>query len=175
MTDRPRLHRDARAGVERVVVWLVALAVVAGVGGAVGVSGPEIRREVPDTEFAITFDEETRTVVVEHVGGDAITDRTTRRLSVVVRDASTGRTANATWVSDTPGPTTRGQGYPVERGDAFAVDDPAVDANDDEDYFDADAIVGFHLAANDSVRVVWEGSRFGGPPRIATLANATLG
>ncbi|MFB6150411.1 MAG: hypothetical protein ABEJ40_01265 [Haloarculaceae archaeon] len=175
MTNAPRLHRDDRAGVERVAVWLVALLVVGGVAGSVVAVAGDVRRPTPDAAFAVAFDAENGTVTVEHAGGQRITDRTTRRLAVVLTDASADATAEVVWASDPAGPVERGTGYPVEAGDALAIDDPRVDADGDGNYLDAAASVGFHLAANDSVRVVWAGNRRGGATRTATLANATLG
>jgi hypothetical protein len=170
-----RFGGDTRAGIERVVVWLVALAVVAAIAGSVLYLADDLRRDAPDTDFSVSFDEETRTVTVTHAGGDAITDRVTERLAVVLEDESTGATANVTWVRDTRGPTTTGFGYPVSQGETLTVDDPTVDADGDGNFHDADRSVGLHLAENDTVRVVWTGNRQGGPARTVTLANATLG
>lgn len=174
MTDTRGLLADTRAGLERAAVWLVTLAVLAGVVGSVVYVAEDVRREVPDTDFEVVFDEETRTVTVEHAGGDPITDRVTERLVVEVVDADGETTATAVWASDIQGPTSRGTGYPVEEGDALAVDDPAVDANDDGNFHDADASVGIRLSAGDTVRVVWTGNRQGGPTRTVTLAEATV-
>jgi len=175
MTTARRLHGDTRGGVERVAVWLVALAVVAGTVGSVAYLADDVRRDTPDAAFAVSFDGDTHTVTVEHAGGDAITDRVTRRLSVVVADADGPTAAKVAWARDAPGPVTRGEGYPVRPGETLTVDDPAVDADGDGSSHDADATVGFRLGANDSVRVVWEGARRGGTVRTVTLANATLG
>jgi len=166
---------DTRGGVERGVVWLVALGVVAAITGSVVYYAEDVRRDAPDAEFDVSFDEETRTVTVEHAGGDAVTDRVTRRLTVVVADESAGTNETVLWAGDTPGPTERGVGYPVSAGDRLTVDDPTVDADGDENFHDATASVGFHLADGDSVRVVWTGNRQGGPVQSVTLANETLG
>lgn len=173
---RPTLAGDQRAlRLERPVAWLVTLVVVAAVVGSVVLYAEDVRRTSPDADFAVSFDEETRTVAVEHAGGQAITDRTTERLTVVLVDESAGTTSTVTWASDTRGPTSRGTGYPVVPGDAIEIDDPTVDADGDENVFDADATVGFALEAGDTVRVVWTGNRQGGDARTVVLANATLG
>jgi hypothetical protein len=175
MTSGRRVGGDERAGVQRPVVWVVVLAVTAAAAGSVALFADEVRRDVPDTEFEFAFDEETRTVTVEHAGGQAITDRTTKNLALVFEDASAGTTSRVVWVSDVGGPIERGFDYPVEAGDTFSVDDPAVDADGDENALDADGSVGFAFESGDRVRVVWTGSRFGGSVRTVTLANATVG
>ena len=166
MTSGRRVGGDERAGVQRPVVWVVVLAVTAAAAGSVALFADEVRRDVPDTEFEFAFDEETRTVTVEHAGGQAITDRTTKNLALVFEDASAGTTSRVVWAGDVGGPIERGFDYPVEAGDTFSVDDPAVDA---------DGSVGFAFESGDRVRVVWTGSRFGGSVRTVTLANATVG
>jgi len=174
MTDTRGLLTSARARTGRAVVWLVTLAIVAGTVGSVVYVAEDLRRTAPETDFEVAFDEETRTVTVEHADGDPITDRVTERLVVEVVDADGETTATAVWASDIQGPTSLGTGYPVEEGDALAVDDPAVDANDDGNFHDADASVGIRLSGGDTVRVVWTGNRQGGPTRTVTLAEATL-
>ena len=174
MTGPNRFAADRRAGVERGVVWLLALAIVAGTVGSVFYVAEDLRRDSPDADFDISFDEETRTVTVEHAGGDPITDRVTDRLTVELVDADGPTSETVTWASDVQGPTDRGTGYPVAPGDAIAVDDPTVDANDDGNFHDADASVGFPLGGGDEVRVVWDGNRQGGPTRTVTLANVTI-
>jgi hypothetical protein len=170
-----RWFTDERGGLQRSVIWLVVLAVAAAAAGSVVLFADDVRRDVPDSEFAFSFDEETQTVTVEHAGGQAITDRTTQRLVLVLEDASAGTTSRVVWVSDVGGPIERGFDYPVEAGDAFSVDDPTVDADGDENVLDADGSVGFSFDAGDTVRVVWTGSRFGGSVRTVTLASATVG
>jgi hypothetical protein len=170
---RSGLGGDERGGVERWVVWLVAAAGVAGLVGSVAYLDDELRRDSPDADFSVAFDAETGTVTVEHAGGDSIADRTTERLSVVVLDSSTGTSAETVWVSDSPGATKRGAGYPVAPGDSLTVDDPSVDSNGDGNYLDAERSAGFYLESGDSVRVVWTGS-MRGAERTVTLANATL-
>lgn len=172
----PSLLADERAiSLERPVVWLVVLVAVAAIVGSVVVLSEDVRRDAPDTEFAVSFDGETRTVMVEHAGGDTITDRVTEELAVVVVDQSAGTSSRVVWASDSDGPTKRGMGYPVEQGDALTIDDPTVDADGDENFHDADASVGFQLESGDTVRVVWTGSRHGGPAQNVTLADATIG
>lgn len=166
---------DERAGIERIVIWVVTLAVVAGTVGSVVYLAEDVRRDAPDSDFDVSFDEETRTVAVEHAGGEAITDRVTERLAVVVVDESAGSTTDVTWASDADGPFNRGAGYPVSPGDSLTIDDPTVDADGDENFHDADASVGFPLESGDSVRVVWSGDRQGGTAQNVTLANETLG
>ncbi len=161
-----RWFTDERGSLQRLAVWLVVLAVAAAAAGSVVLFADEVRRDVPDSEFAFSFDEETQTVTVEHAGGQAVTDRTTQRLVLVFEDASAGTTSRVVWVSDVGGPIERGFDYPVEAGDAFSVDDPTVDA---------DGSVGFSFDAEDTVRVVWTGSRYGGSVRTVTLASATVG
>ena len=173
MTRGRGLVGDERGGVERWVVWLVALAVVGGLVGSVAFLGDELRRDSPGADFSVAFDAENSTLTVEHAGGDAVVDRTTQRLSVVVRDASTGRNESVVWVSDAPGATKRGVGYPIRSGDSLTVDDPSVDSNGDGSYLDAERSVGFYLESGDSVAVVWTGS-MRGTTRTAALANATL-
>lgn len=174
MSRSTGFRADERAlGVERPAVWLVALVAVAAIAGSVALYAEDVRRETPDAGFDVAFDEETRTVTVEHAGGDAVADRTTEELAVVLVDATGETTERVVWVSDAEGPTKRGAGYPVRTGDAIAVDDPRVDADGDGNYHDADATVGFYLEAGDEVRVVWTGARRG-PTRTVTLANATL-
>ncbi|MEF8851097.1 MAG: hypothetical protein V5A44_12585 [Haloarculaceae archaeon] len=170
-----RRFADERGGLQRPVVWLVVLVVAAAAAGSVVLFADEVRRDVPNSEFAVSFDEETRTVTAEHAGGQAITDRTTRRLVLVFEDASAGTTSRVVWVSDVGGPIKRGFDYPVEAGDSFSVDDPTVDADGDENVLDADGSVGFSFDSGDTVRVVWTGSRLGGSARTVTLANATIG
>jgi len=174
MADLSRLADDERAGVERVAVWLVTLAVVAAVVASVVYLAEDVRRPTPDADFDVSFGADTHTVTVEHAGPEPITDRVTRELVVEVVDEDAGTTA-VTWVSDVPGPTSRGLDYPVEPGDALTVDDPTVDADGDGDFHDADRSVGTPLDAGDTVRVVWTGNRQGGTARTVTLANATLG
>lgn len=164
---------DERGGVERWVVWLVALAVVGGLVGSVVYLDDELRRDSPGADFSTSFDAETGTMTVEHAGGDAITDRTTERLSVVVLDGSAGTSESVVWVSDSPGTTERGAGYPIRPADSLTIDDPSVDSDGDGSYLDAERSVGFYLESGDSVRVVWTGS-MRGTTQTVTLANATL-
>jgi len=175
MTGGRRFGGDERGGVQRLVIWVVVLAVAAAAAGSVALFADEVRRDVPDSEFEFAFDEETRTVTVEHAGGQAITDRTTKNLTLAFEDASAGTASRVVWVSDVGGPIERGFDYPVEQGDTFSVDDPTVDADGDENVLDADRSVGFSFESGDRVRVVWTGSRFGGDVRTVTLANATIG
>jgi len=174
MTDSRMLATDTRAGAERAAVWLVALAVVAGTVGSVVYVAEDLRRDSPEADFEISFDEEARIIAVEHAGGDAVTDRVTERLLVEVVDSDGETTATVTWASDILGLSSRGTGYPVEAGDVLTVDDPSIDSNDDGNFHDADESVGFHISGGDTVRVVWEGNRQGGPTRTVTLAEATL-
>ena len=160
---------------ERAAVWLLTLALVAAVAGSVVLVADEVRRTTPETGFSVSFDNETRTVTVAHAGGDPTTDRVTRQLAVVLVDESADTTSTVVWASDDPGPTDRGTGYPVEPGDTLTIDDPTVDADGDENFHDAAATVGFHIATDDTVRVVWTGNRQGGQARTVTLANATVG
>ncbi|QPV62364.1 hypothetical protein I7X12_16715 [Halosimplex litoreum] len=168
-----RLVGDERGGVERWVVWLVALAVVGGLVGSVVYLDDELRRDSPGADFSVSFDSQTGTMTVEHAGGDPIVDRTTERLSLVVLDGSTGTTEEVVWVSDAPGATKRGVGYPVRPGDSLTIDDPRVDSDGDGSYLDAERSVGVYLESGDSVRVVWTGS-MRGTTQTVTLANATL-
>ncbi|MFB6140602.1 MAG: hypothetical protein ABEJ26_09235 [Halosimplex sp.] len=165
---------DERGGVERWVIWLVVLAITVAVVGSVLYFGDELRRDSPGAEFSVSFDAEAGALTVEHAGGDSIVDRTTRSLSVVVLDRSTGNSEEVVWVSDPGGPVKRGGAYPVREGDTLTVDDPSVDSNGDGSYLDAERSVGFYLESGDSVRVVWTGS-MRGEVRSVTLANATLG
>jgi hypothetical protein len=174
MTPR-RAGTDERAGLQRPVVWLVVLVVAAAAAGSVVLYADDVRRDVPNSEFVFDFDAETATVTVEHAGGQSITDRTTTNLTLVFEDVSAGTTSRVVWVSDVGGPIKRGFGYPIEDGDSLSVDDPTVDSNGDESVFDADATVGFAFAPEDEVRVVWTGSRYGGPDQTVALANATVG
>jgi len=174
MADR---RRDADRGlldVEYLVVWLVALVVVAGVGGAVVEYGDDVRDSTPDSEFAVSLDQQSWTVTVTHAGGDAVLDRTTHRLSVVLVDASNGTTERFDWARDDRPFADRGSGYPVTEGDTLVIDDPSVDSDGDANYHDAAASVGFHLATDDRVRVEWRGVRRGGKTTTLTLLNATL-
>lgn len=168
------LLADTRARIERVAIWVLTLAVLAGIVGSVVFFAEDLRRDEPEADFAVSFDEETRTVTVEHAGGEAITDRVTERLVVEIVDADGPTTATVPWATDIAGPTSRGTGYPVDRGDALTIDDPAFDTDDDGNYHDAEASVGFHLASDDTVRVVWVGNRRGGPTRTVALAEVTL-
>ncbi|QLH84388.1 hypothetical protein [Halosimplex pelagicum] len=172
-SSRSGLVGDERGGVERWVVWLVALAVVGGLVGSVVYLDDELRRDSPGADFSVSFDADAGALTVEHAGGDAITDRTTERLSVAVLDGSTGTSEEVVWVSDSPSATKRGVGYPVRPGDSLTVDDPSVDSNGDGSYLDAERSVGFYLESGDSVRVVWTGS-MRGTTQTVTLANATL-
>lgn len=174
--DRDGLAGNSRAlAVERWVVWLLVLALTVSVVGSVVYFADEFRADNPEADFSVAFDAEAGMLTVEHVGGDSISDRTTRQLSVVVVDGNTGNTESVAWVRDRDGPTKRGAGYPVRSGDSLTVDDPRVDSNGDENYLDGDRSVGFYLADGDSVRVVWTGSMRGGEVRSVTLANETLG
>lgn len=164
---------DERGGVERWVVWLLVLAVTVGVVGSVVYFGDALRRDSPDADFSVSFDSEAGALTVEHSGGDSISDRTTRELSVVVVDANTANRERVVWVADSPGAGKRGLGYPVQSGDSLTIDDPSVDSDGDESYLDGDRSVGFYLESGDSVRVVWEGS-LRGSVRSVTLANATV-
>jgi len=163
------LAGNERGGVERWVVWLVTIVVTVALVGSVVYVGDELRRDSPDAEFAVEFDEEAGALTVEHAGGDAVSDRMTQRLSVAVVDESEGTNETVTWVADDRGPTKRGSGYPVAPGDVLTVDDPSVDADGDGSYLDGDRSVGFYLESGDAVRVVWESSG-----ESVTLANATL-
>lgn len=171
---RGRRFTDERGGLQRPVIWLVVLVVAAAAAGSVVLFADEVRRDVPNTEFDFSFDEETRTVTVEHAGGQTISDRTTKRLVLEFEDTSAGTTSRVVWVSDVGGPIERGFDYPVAAGDTFSVDDPSVDADGDENVLDADGSVGFSFESGDRVRVVWTGSRLGGSVRTVTLANATI-
>lgn len=161
--------------VERLVVWLVAVAVVVAVVGTFVTYGEQWRRDEPRAEFAFAYDEATATLTVEHVSGTPIRDRGTRSLVVQVVDATQGTTTNATWASDADSPfTDRGTGYPVEPGDSLTVDDPSVDADDDGDYLDADASIGVHFETGDEVRVVWTGSLHDGRVETVVLARYAI-
>jgi len=171
---RRRASARALLDAEYLVVWLVALVVVAGVAGAVVEYGDEVRDTTPEADFAVSFDQGTRTLTVTHAGGDAIRDRVTRRLSVVVVDASNGTTERVDWARDGTSFSDRGTGYPVTAGDSLSIDDPAVDADGDNDYHDAAASVGFHLSVEDTVRVEWHGVRRSGQTTTLTLLHAAL-
>jgi hypothetical protein len=171
----PDTHRaDPRAHVERVAVWVLTVAVLAGVVGSVVFFAEDLRRDEPDADFAVSFDDETRTITVEHDGGETISDRVSERLVVEVVDADGPTTARVAWASDRRGPTSRGTGYPVKPGDTITIDDPTVDANEDGNFHDAEASIGLYLSTNETVRVVWEGNRRGGPTRTVTLAETTI-
>jgi hypothetical protein len=174
MTSR-RAGTDERAGLQRPVIWLVVLVVAAAAAGSVVIYADEVRRDTPNSEFEFSFDSETATVTVEHAGGQTITDRTSKNLTLEFVDVSANTTSRVVWVSDVGGPIERGYGYPIEEGDSLSVDDPTVDADGDENVLDAEGSVGFPFESADRVRVVWAGSRFGGPVRTVTLANATVG
>jgi hypothetical protein len=175
MPERRSLVSGTRGlAVERLVVWLVVIAAVAAVAGSIVTVGEDLRRDVPDSDFSVSFDDETATITVEHAGGDPIRDRETRHLAVAVADAETGATDRVTWVTDRDN-SKRGPGYPVDEGDAFTVDDPTVDADGDGNYHDADATVGVALDASDTVRVVWRGTRRSGAVTNVTLDETTLG
>ena len=166
---------DERGGLQRPVIWVLVVLVTAAAAGSVVYFADDVRRDVPDSEFVFDYDSETATVTAQHIGGQAITDRTTKNLTLVFTDASAGTTSRVVWVSDVGGPIERGFGYPIEEGDSFSVDDPSVDSNGDENVLDADGSVGFAFDSGDEVRVVWTGSRLGGRVRTVTLASATIG
>jgi len=170
----PRRGDRALLDVEYLVVWLVALVVVAGVGVAVVQYGDDVRETTADSDFSASLDRGTWTVTVTHAGGDPVVDRTTHRLSVVLVDASNDTTERVDWARDGTGFSDRGSGYPVTAGDTLAIDDPSADADGDGSYHDADATVGFHLETGDAVRVEWRGVRRGGQTTTLTLLNATL-
>jgi len=174
MADSRRDADRALLDAEYLVVWLVALVVVAGVAGAVVEYGDAVRDTTPDSDFSVSLDQESRTVTVTHDGGDAVIDRTTHRLSVVLVDASNGTTERFDWARDDQSFADRGSGYPVTEGDSLVVDDPSVDSDGDGNYHDAEASVGFHLAPDDTVRVEWRGVKRGGKTVTVTLLNATL-
>jgi len=174
MTSR-RAGTDERAGLQRPVIWLVVLVVAAAAAGSVVLYADEVRRDTPNSEFEFAFDSGTATVTVEHVGGQAITDRTTKNLTLEFVDVSANTTSRVVWVSDVGGPIERGYGYPIQAGYSLSVDDPTIDSNGDENVLDAQGSVGFVFAPEDEIRVVWTGSRFGGSVRTVTLANATVG
>jgi hypothetical protein len=176
MRQRGDSSAGARAALdaEYVVVWLVALVVVAGITGAVVAYGDDVRQTTPDSAFVVSFDEDARTLTVAHNGGDAIRDRSTHRLSVVVTDADADVTDRVVWAADETWYADRGSGFPVSEGDSLRIDDPTVDSDGDGNLHDADGTVGFELDANDTVAVEWEGDRRGGKQTTETLLNATL-
>lgn len=170
---RPGL--DDRGGIERAAVWLVVLVLVVGIVGSVVYVSGDLRRDVPESDFATEFDAETATLTLTHADGDGIGDRGTVSLVVEITDADTGATVTVPWAGERVGYSKRGFGFPVREGDAITIDDPTVDADGDGNYHDADASVGIHLSEGDRIRVVWEGSRRTGDVKTVTLANATVG
>ena len=173
--DRRGLAGDRRAlAVERLGVWLLVLVLTVSVVGSVVYFADEFRADNPDADFSVSFDSDAGMLMIQHVGGDSISDRTTEELSVVVVDANTGNSESVAWVRDRDGPTKRGTGYPVRSGDSLTVDDPSVDSDGDQSYLDGDRSIGFYLADGDSVRVVWTGSMRGGDVRSVTVGNETL-
>ena len=178
---RARSHRlapsgtDRRAGVERVVVWFVALAVVAAIVGSVVYLADDIRRETPDSEFSVSLDGETGTLTVEHAGDDPVRDRATTWLRVVVVDGETNASATIQWAGDDTPVSRRGTGFPVNSGDSVQIDDVTADSDGDGSVNDAAATVGFPLSPGDQVGVRWRGAKRSGAQRTVTLTNATLG
>lgn len=167
---RASLSDDERGavGAERVVAWLLAL-LAAGFAVAVVLQPGVIAASPPDATFSGSFDEETGTLQIEHVGGDAIRSGPTSSLVVVVTDADEAGTQNVTWVADESDSLAA---YPVESGDAIAIDDPSVDTDDDGDAFDGNATVGFELDEGDTATVVWRGRPLGAPKEISTVLNS---
>jgi hypothetical protein len=169
---RPRGAID----VERLVIWVVVIVAILAIVGTFVTVGAEWRKDTPDAEFTVDYDDENKTVTVRHAGGDAITDDGTTRLELVFEDVSANRTVRVTWVADNPARVTdRGSGYPVAEGNAFAVDDTEVDSDGDENFADAGATVGFHFTPADRVRVVWTGSLQDANVESVTLAETTIG
>jgi len=176
---RPMADRSAaRASlpVERLVIWLVVVVAVVAITGTYVTHGQAWQRDTPDAEFAVAYDDATKTITVTHDGGAPIRDRGTTTLAVVVTDRSRDAATRIVWVADgTDGSATiLGRDYPVTEGETVTVDDHTVDADGDGNVHDADASVGFPLNASDRVGVVWTGSLRDATDETVTLANATL-
>ncbi|MDS0281259.1 hypothetical protein [Haloarcula onubensis] len=166
MSDRS----DARGAVtvERIAVWGAAALVVAAVAALVG-PGAAFAESTPSTAFEGSYDDASGTVTVTHAGGEALTTGNTDRVALVVTDADNGTATRLYWANES-------RGLPITAGDSFTVDDPSVDADGDGNYLDADGSVGFYLAPDDTVEVVWTGRLTGAPEtRTATLDTFTVG
>lgn len=164
---RASLSDDERGavGAERVVAWFLVILAV-GFAAAVVLQPGVIAASPPDASFSGSFDEETGTLQVQHAGGDAIGDGATSSLVVVVADGDGDATQNVTWVAD----EAEGVGaYPVDSGDAIAIDDPSVDGDGDGNAFDGNATVGFELGDGDTATVVWRGRPLGAPDRVSAV------
>jgi len=151
--------------VERIAVWGAAALAVAAVAALVVGPGADFRTATPTADFEGSYDNATGTVTVTHAGGD---DLTGDAVAVVVTDADTNATTRLLWANEST--------LPLTEGDSIAVDDPRVDANDDGNYLDGDASVGFYLESGDTVDVVWTGRRLGAPEtQTETLGIVTVG
>jgi len=148
-----RDYLRAVLGVERVGAWLVAIVAVAAIATVVTAGVPTVGGP-PAAEFDVAYDNATQQYTVTHGGGDLIDDG--ESLTLTVSDGQ--HTANLTWAGE-GGVTT----FPVRSGDSVSVDDPRVDSDDDGDYFDADATVGFALDGNETITVRWTGRPLGAP------------
>jgi len=161
---------DSRGTVtaERIAVWATAVLAVAALAVLAVGAGAEFRTATPTADFTGSYDDTTGTVTVTHAGGDALTDRNTDSVALAVTDADTNATTRLLWATESA--------LPLSAGDSITVDDPRVDSDDDRNYLDADASVGFYLEPGDTVAVVCTGRRLGAPEtQTASLGTVTVG
>jgi len=157
-----RARPDSRGvvTVERVAVWLLAILAIAGLAALVVGPGADYRTAAPSVDIEGSYTATSGVVTLTHDGGDELTARSTTRLAVYVTDADTNATTRLTWAN--------GSTLPLSEGATFAVDDPRVDSNGDQNFLDGDGSVGFSLADEDTVEVVWTGRLIGAPGERST-------
>lgn len=156
-----RDYLRAVLGVERVGAWLAAVVAVAAIATVVTAGVPTVGGP-PAAEFDVAYDGAAQQYTISHDGGDVIDDG--ESLTVVVSNGQ--HTANVTWAGD-DGVTA----FPVRPGDSVTVDDPRVDSDDDGDFFDGDATVGFELTGNETVELRWTGRPLGAPDTRTVVLN----
>ena len=131
-----------------------------GTGSAGGRSRCGLSNGGPVGRYLGSYTATSGVVTLTHDGGDELTARSTTRLAVYVTDADTNATTRLTWAN--------GSTLPLSEGATFAVDDPRVDSNGDQNFLDGDGSVGFSLADEDTVEVVWTGRLIGAPGERST-------
>lgn len=154
----------AAVGVERVAAWFVAaltVVVVFSVATAgVPTAGP------PSATFDVSYDGATQSYTITHAGGETIGAGASEALVVTVTGSQ--QTSNVTWAGE-DGVTA----FSIQEGDAITIDDPRVDSDDDTNYFDGDATVGFELVGEEAIEIRWTGRPLGAPDTKTAVLDST--
>ena len=80
--------------------------------GCSGTLGTPIGETVPNTELDISYESDTETVTVEHVGGAVLYDNRTDQVTVTIESSQETRRFNWTEVGGT---------YPIREGDSVSI------------------------------------------------------